>query len=205
MLPTHIEQVRTVTAQFPQVVDLLHGVLVVEEAVMAVPLVDDATPACPSPDAEDGGEEIVVGHVGCDFIAVEACNHADALIVGVTVEQFFAEGKEGLGRHVIVFEHDAAVGDGECPFLGEVFGGVAPVVLLLVKLVHLAFPVDVGYDLTALQDAFHVLRPARSVLVEEEAGRTCFLDFVEDFLEEVGTVEEEDEDGDVYVGRVHVS
>lgn len=205
MLSTHIEQVRAVTTQFPQVVDLLHGVLVVEEAVMAVPLVNDATPACPSPDAEDGGEEIVVGHVGCDFIAVEACNHADALIVGVTVEQFLAEGKEGLGRHVIVFEHDAAVGDGECPFLGEVFGGVAPVVLLLVKLMYLAFPVDVGYDLTALQDAFHVLRTAWPILIEEEAGWTCFLDFVEDFLEEVGTVEEEDEDGDVDLGRVHVS
>jgi hypothetical protein len=37
-------------------------------------------------------------------------------------------------------------------------------------------------------------------LIEEEAGRTCFLDFVKDFLKEVGTVEEKDEDGDVYVG-----
>ena len=205
MVVAHVEQVLTILAQFPQVVDLLHGIFIVEEGVVAVPLVDDASPACPSPDAEDGGEEVVVGHVGGDFVAVEACYHADALIVGVAVEEFLAEGEEGLGGHVVVFEHDAAVGDGECPLLGEVFGGVAPVVLLLVELVHLAFPVDVGNDLTTLQDAFHVLRTAWPILIEKEAGRTSFLDFVEDFLEEVGTVEEEDEDGDVDVGRVHVS
>jgi hypothetical protein len=124
----------------------------------------------------------------------ETCYHCNPLIVFIAVEEFLAEGKEGLRGYIVVFEHDATVNDRECPFLGEVFGRVTAVVLLLVELVDFALPVDVGNDLAALHDAFHVLLPTRSILVEKEAGRTCFLDFVEDFLKEVGTVEEEDED-----------
>ena len=173
---------------------MLHGVGIVEEGIVTVPLVDDTSPTCPPPDAEDGGEEVIIGNAGGDFVAVETGYHADALVVGIAVEEFLAEGKEGLRGYIVVFEHDATVNDRECPFLGEVFGGVAAVVLLLVELVDFALPVDVGNDLAALHDAFHVLLPTRSILVEKEAGRTCFLDFVEDFLKEVGTVEEEDED-----------
>ena len=51
------------------------------------------------------------------YVYVESRHHGDALIVGIAVEEFFAEREEGLRRHVIVFEHDAAVGDGECPLL----------------------------------------------------------------------------------------
>ena len=96
MVVAHVEQVLTILAQFPQVVDLLHGIFIVEEGVVAVPLVDDASPACPSPDAEDGGEEIVVRDIGGDLVAIEACNHTDAIIIGVTVKELLAEGEEGL-------------------------------------------------------------------------------------------------------------
>jgi hypothetical protein len=46
------------------------------------------------------------------------------------------------------------------------------------------------------------LLTAWSILIEEKAGGACFLHLVEDFLEEVWTIEEEDEDGYVYVGRM---
>lgn len=75
---------------------MLHGIGVVKEGVMTVPLVNDASPTCPSPNAEDGGEEVVVGHIGGNFVAVEAGNHADAIVIGVTVKEFLAEGEEGL-------------------------------------------------------------------------------------------------------------
>lgn len=202
VVAAHVKQVGTVTAQFPQVVHLAHGVGIIKEGVVAVPLVDDSSPACPSPDTEYGGEKVIVGHVRGDFIAVESCYHTDALVVSVAVEQFLAEWEERLGRHIVIFEYDATVSDGECPFLGEIFGGIAPVVPLLIELVDFAFPIDVGNDLTALQDALHVMWSAWSVLIEEEACGTRFLDFVEDFLKEVRTVEEKDEDGYVNVGRM---
>lgn len=93
---THVKQMRTVLAEFPQVTHLLHGILVIEEGVVAVPLVDDTSPTCPTPDAEDGSEEVVIGHVGGDFVAVEACYHADALVICIAVKKFLAEGEEGL-------------------------------------------------------------------------------------------------------------
>ena len=40
------------------------------------------------------------------------------------------------------------------------------------------------------RNAFHIVRPARAVLIEEQARRTCTPHFVEHFAEVVRTVEE---------------
>lgn len=91
-------------------IELMEVILVFEEAVVFVPLVDDPSPGSPSRDAEDGGEEVVVGAVFGGLIDVESADHADSLVVFVTVQHFFAEGEETEAGYVIVFEDDAFVG-----------------------------------------------------------------------------------------------
>ena len=93
------------------------AVFVVEEGIVALPFVDDSAPRCPSPDGEGGGEEVTVGYVLSHLVNVETAYHHYTLIVFVAVEQFLAEREERLRRHVIIFQYDALVGNGEGPFL----------------------------------------------------------------------------------------
>jgi hypothetical protein len=181
---------------------LPHVERVVEETVVGVPLVDDAAPRRPAPDAEHGGEEIVVRHVARDLLAVESGYHRDAVVVFIAVEQLLAEGEERLRGHVVVFEDDTFVGHGESPLLRDIFRRVAAVVLFLVEPVYVAFPVDVLHDFPAAFYAGSVPVSPRSVLIEEEARRACFPHLVEYFLEVCRPVEEQDEHGNINLSRL---
>ena len=46
---THVDEVFPVTPRVNQVLQLLHAESIVKKRVMLIPLVDDTTPACPSP------------------------------------------------------------------------------------------------------------------------------------------------------------
>ena len=132
MLLAHVEEILAVLAFLPKAARLLHAVLVVEEGVLAVPLVDDTPPRGPAPDGKHRGEEIIVGHILGHLVAVESGNHANALIVLVAVEQLLAEREERLRRNVIVFQYDTFLHMTEGPFLGKVFRRIAAEVLLLI-------------------------------------------------------------------------
>ena len=74
---------------------LLHIVAVIEKSVaLIVPQVDDPAPRGPAVDAEGGGEEIVVGHVGCHLVVVQSADDAHTQVVLIAVEQFLAEWEE---------------------------------------------------------------------------------------------------------------
>lgn len=97
VFPVTLAHVDEIVPVFPfpdEVLQLLHVERVVEEGVMFVPLVDNPFPAGPSPDGEGCGEEVVIGNIGGNFFVVESGNHADAGIVLVTVQHFFAEAEE---------------------------------------------------------------------------------------------------------------
>ena len=61
---------------------------------MFVPFVDNAAPRGPSVDAKRGGEEVIIGCIGGDFIIISARNHTNSFVMFVLVEHFFAESKE---------------------------------------------------------------------------------------------------------------
>ena len=67
---------------------------------------------------------------------------------------------------------------------------------------HLAFPVDVliRHNLSARLDARHITLSPCSILVEKEAGRASLLNLVKHLLEMVGTIEEQHQYGDIYLG-----
>ncbi|GFI35689.1 hypothetical protein IMSAGC014_02210 [Bacteroidaceae bacterium] len=169
---------------------LAHGEVVVEKGVVAFPAVDDTSPRGPSPNGKDGSKKIVSRHGRCLSVAVEAGNHGYALVVLIPVEEFLAEWEKRLRGHIVIFKHDALVGHGKRPLLGNELRGVTPVVLFLIKPLHVALPVDVFHHAAAGRNAFHIVRPARAVLIEEQARRTCTPHFVEHFAEVVRTVEE---------------
>ena len=122
----------------------------------------------------------------------------------VSVEHLLAKWEERLRGDVVVLQHDAFVGEGECPFLLQVFRGVAPLVLLLVVAVDLAFPVDVGHHLPTGEDAGHVALSAGAVLIEEKAGRAGFPDFCEYLREVFRAVEKQNQYRYVDVGRMFI-
>lgn len=110
VVATEVDEVGLLFAVANVGIELMEVILVFEEAVVFVPLVDDPSPGSPSRDAEDGGEEVVVGAVFGGLIDVESADHADSLVVFVAVQHFFAEGEETKAGYVVVFEDDAFVG-----------------------------------------------------------------------------------------------
>ena len=121
MTPAHIDEVAPELAFFDELFELLHIEGVVQKSIELVPLVYDTFPACPPPDREGGGEEIVVRDVFADFFGVESGNHADAGVVFVFIQHLLAELEKGDGGHIVVFQYDALVDFGEGPFLRNVF------------------------------------------------------------------------------------
>ena len=109
--PAHRQKV---FAQPPLASECLYtgnGYGVVEPGVVGLPLVENPSPRSPAPDAEVGGEEIVVGaDVGGLFVDVEAGNHTDAFVVGIALEHFCTKGDERVGDDVVVFEYNDTVG-----------------------------------------------------------------------------------------------
>lgn len=90
----HVDEIVAVTPRGNEVFQLAHAEAVVKKRIVFIPLVDDPPPACPSPDGERGGKEVVVRHIGRDFFVVESGNHADAGIVLVAVEHFLTEAEK---------------------------------------------------------------------------------------------------------------
>ena len=122
---------------------------IIQETIMLIPLVDDTTPAGPSPNGKCRTEEIVIRHVWGNFVVVNSRNHADAAIVFISVEQFLAESKEADGRYIIVFKYDAFLDNRKSPFLGKIFRRVTTKILFLVPLIYFTFPVYLIYYLPA--------------------------------------------------------
>ena len=179
---------------------LSHRKGVVQKTVFAVPLVHHTTPRGPSPNGERRGEEIVVGHILCHLVHVEAGNHADAGIVFIAVKHLLAEGEETLRGHHVIFKHHHLVRQRECPFVRQVARGVASLVLGAVVAFHTAFPVNLFHNLPAGHNAGHVLRTARPVLVQEKLRGARLSHLFKHFLQRVGPVEEEHQHGNVYLG-----
>lgn len=83
---------------------------IIEELIVLVPLVNDAAPAGPTPDAVIGSEEIRGITAICGvFFVVKTRNHGDALVVGIAVEEFLAKLEETDGGHVVVLKDNAFV------------------------------------------------------------------------------------------------
>ena len=91
MAMAHIDKVFTEFPFFNELFQLLHIEGVVQEVVELIPLVDYPFPACPSPDREGGGKEIVIGHILGDFFGVKSGNHADAGVIFVFIQHLLAE------------------------------------------------------------------------------------------------------------------
>ena len=98
---------------------------IVEHGIGRVATLIDTTPRGPSPDAEHGGEEIVIRGIGLFFV-VETGYHRDTFIVLIAVKHLSTEGnKRGRGRGVILND-DTLVSQRECPTLGIVIGSPCP-------------------------------------------------------------------------------
>ena len=93
---THLDELVPVFPRMNHTTKTLHGIIVVEERILSVPLVDDSPPRSPSPDIACLREEIVVRGVGGYLIDVEPRDHPDALIIFIPVEQLLTEGEERL-------------------------------------------------------------------------------------------------------------
>lgn len=87
----HVDKVAPEFAFLDKLFQLLHIEGVVQEVVELIPLVDYPFPACPSPDREGGGKEIVIGHILGDFFGVKSGNHADAGVMFVFIQHLLAE------------------------------------------------------------------------------------------------------------------
>ena len=169
---------------------------VVEQRIVGVALVHDAAPGGPAPDAEDGGEEVVVGGVG-DFLVVETGNHGDALVMLVTVEHLAAEGNErGRGRGVVFYD-DAFVGQREGPTLRLPVGGPGTGVLSVVTAADVALPVDlgVGDNLTGGLELAGIIVVAGTVLIDEQTRGTGLTDDGKGATEGLGAGEDDEQDG----------
>lgn len=164
----HEEEVAPELAFLDEATKLLHIERVVQKRVMFIPLVYHTPPACPSPDGEGGGEEVVVGHIRGDFFGIESGNHADAGVVLVLVEHLFAEAEEGDGRDAVIFKNNAFIAQGEGPLLRIVVGGVAAGIYLLIIVVYIAFPVYLRNNLAAGFYPRHITFAACPVLIEEK-------------------------------------
>ena len=137
----HVDKVAPEFAFLDKLFQLLHIEGVVQEVVELIPLVDYPFPACPSPDREGGGKEIVVRDVFADFFGVESGNHADAGVVFVFIQHLLAELEKGDGGHIVVFQYDALVDFRKGPFLRNVLRRVAAEILFLIKPFYFTFPV----------------------------------------------------------------
>ena len=121
VFPAETQEVTPQHAAVHQHLYLRHFFLVVEKRVVLVPCIGDPPPRCPSPNAEDGGEEVARYRGRCGqrggFLGIKPGNHPYFPVVGIAVEEFSAETEERLRGHIIVFEDDASVNEQKCPFL----------------------------------------------------------------------------------------
>ena len=172
---------------------LLPIVFVVKERISSVPFVNYPFPRCPTTDAKGSGEEIIIGNPLCFFIVIHARNHADALIMCISVKQFFAKREEREGRHVVIFQDNALVFMAECPLLGEIFGRVAAPVHLLVVAMYLTLPVNLFIieQLSARFHAWQVAVVAWSILIQIQLAGASQFDLFKQVAQFLGTVKEE--------------
>ena len=198
------EEVMLIAAFFDKIAEETGGIFVVEEAVVLVPLVNNAPPCSPSVDAEGCGKKVVAGHAGRCFVVVGSRNHADAGVVFVAVEHFLAEGKERLRGRVVVFEHNALVDNRKGPLLRHVIGGVASVVFCLVHTVYVALPADVfvGHNLPAGFHACAVAFVPCAVLIKKKVRRARLFYLFEHQFQGFGAVEKENQNRDVGLVRL---
>ena len=198
------EEVMLIAAFFNKIAEETGGIFVVEEAVVLVPLVNNAPPCSPSVDAEGCGKKVVAGHAGRCFVVVGSRNHADAGVVFVAVEHFLTEGKERLRGRVVVFEHNALVDNRKGPLLRHVIGGVASVVFCLVHTVYVTLPVDVfvGHNLPAGFHACAVAFVPCAVLIKKKVRRARLFYLFKHQFQGFGAVEKKYQNRDVGLVRL---
>ena len=190
VLLAHRQEIVAVTAFLNNGFQLSNRMWVIHPCVMFVPLVNDSSPRCPTPDAEVGREEVVLLYIRCLLFHVESGNHGNALIVLITIQHFLAECEERDGRYIVIFQYHTFVRLAESPLLGDNFRGVAAVVAFLLQLMHLAVPVNLTDHFPAGPYAFNIFLVAWTVLVKEESGGACFPYLRKNLLQRCGPHEE---------------
>ena len=185
-----VDEITTILMSLDDRTHLFNIKLIIEERIMLVPFVDNTSPTRPSPDRKCGGEEVIIRHIWRDLLWIETRNHGYPLVILIPVEDLFTKREERNRRNIIIFEHDTLIYNRKRPLLRNKLGRVATIIFLLIHTMNFTLPVDLCDNIPASLNPSHILLSSRTILIEEQLGRTGFLHLFKDLRKRFGTVEE---------------